>query len=255
MTPEERFDELLQTARADESILGLILYGSRAAGMFVRDDSDWDVWLIVRVGAFADYEERYDADHGDPVEIGTDTVDGLRAHGEPGTSHAWNRYAFRHAQVLVDKLDGEIGAIVDSKRTLPVDAAPAIAAGALDAYVNSTYRSLKAERLGEVLGARLDAADAASHLLDALFALRGRVRPWSKYLRWELEVEPLGEGVGWGAEVLLERLERLLLEPSPGHQQQLFRDVEELARGAGHASVIDSWGPSLLLLRGTNEAT
>ena len=95
MTPEARFEELLQTARADESILGLILYGSRAAGMFVRDDSDWDVWLIVRVGAFADYAERYDSEHGDPVEIGTDTVAGLRAHGEPGTSHAWNRYAFR----------------------------------------------------------------------------------------------------------------------------------------------------------------
>jgi hypothetical protein len=50
-------------------------------------------------------------------------------------------------QVLVDKLDGEIGAIVDRKRALPDDAAPAIAAAALDAYVNSTYRSLKAHRL------------------------------------------------------------------------------------------------------------
>ena len=27
---------------------------------------------------------------------------------------------------------------------------------------------------------------------------------------------------------------------SPGHQQQFSGDVEELARGAGHASVIDS---------------
>src|SRR5438046_305592 len=58
MTPEARFEELLQTARDDESILGVILYGSRAAGLFVREDSDWDVWLIVRVGAFANYEER-----------------------------------------------------------------------------------------------------------------------------------------------------------------------------------------------------
>ncbi len=183
--------------------------------MFVRDDSDWDVWLIVRVGAFADYEERYDSEHGDPVEIGTDTVAGLRAHGEPGTSHWWNRYAFRHAKVLVDKLDGEIGEIVDSKRTLPEDAAPAIAAAALDGYVNSTYRSLKAHRLGQVIGAHLDAADAASHLLDALFALRGRVRPWSKYLRWELESEPLAAGAAWRADVFLDRLESLLREPSP----------------------------------------
>ena len=255
MTPEARFDELLETARADESILGLILYGSRAAGMFVRDDSDWDVWLIVRVGAFADYEERYDSEHGDPVEIGTDTVAGLRAHGEPGTSHWWNRYAFRHAKVLVDKLDGEIGEIVDSKRTLPEDAAPAIAAAALDGYVNSTYRSLKAHRLGQVIGAHLDAADAASHLLDALFALRGRVRPWSKYLRWELESEPLGGGAAWRADVFLDRLESLLREPSPTAQQQLFRDVEELARSEGHGPVLDSWGPSLSLLRGTKSGT
>ena len=92
-------------------------------------------------------------------------------------------------------------------------------------------------------------------MLDALFALRGRVRPWSKYPRWELELEPLGAGAAWRADVFLERLERLLQEPSPGHQKQLFRDVEELVRAAGHASVMDSWGPSLPLLRGTIEGT
>jgi len=254
MTPEARFDELLETARADESVLGLILYGSRAASMFVRDDSDWDVWLIIRVGAFAEYEERYDSEHGEPVEIGTDTVAGLRTHGEPGTSHAWNRYAFRHAKVLVDKLDGEITAIVETKRVLPADAAPAIATDALDGYVNSTYRSLKAHRLGEVIGAHMDAADAASHLLDALFAMRGRVRPWSKYLRWELESEPLAAGAVWQADAFLERLENVLREPSPTAQQQLFRDVEELARSNGQGAIFDTWGTSLPLLRGTEEA-
>ena len=255
MTPEARFDELLETARADESILGLILYGSRAAGMFVREDSDWDVWLIVRVGAFADYEERYDSDHGDAVEIGTDTVEGLRAHGEPGTSHAWNRYAFRHAQVLVDKLDGEI------ERDRRQQASAARGCRSLRSpRRHSTPTSTapigrsKAHRLGEVIGAHLDAADAASHLLDALFALRGRVRPWSKYLRWELELEPLAEGPRWRADVFLERLESLLHEPSPAHQQQLFRDIEEVARSSGHGSVMDSWGPSLALLRGTIDA-
>ncbi len=253
MTPEARFEELLATARADESILGVILYGSRAAGMFVREDSDWDVWLIIRVGAFAEYEARYDTPHGEILEVGTDTVDGLRAHGEPGTSHAWNRYAFRHAKVLVDKLDGEITAIVESKRTLPPDGAPAIAAAALDGYANSTYRSLKAHRLGEVTGAHMDAADAASYLLETLFALRGRVRPWSKYLRWELESEPLATEGAWSSDVFLDRLHRLLGEPSPELQQQLFRDVEGLARSEGHGEVMDSWGPSLTLLRGAAE--
>ena len=178
---------------------------------------------------------------------------GLRAHGEPGTSHGWNRYAFRHAKVLVDKLDGEIGAIVDSKRTLPEDAAPAIAAAALDAYVNSTYRSLKAHRLGEVIGAHLDAAEAASHLLDALFALRGRVRPWSKYLRWELELEPLGAGAAWRADVFLERLERLLQEPSPAAPATALPRRRGARPRRRSCPVIDSWGPSLPLLRGTIE--
>ena len=72
--------------------------------------------------------------------------------------------------------------------------------------------------------------------------MRGRVRPWSKYLRWELESEPLATGAVWRADVFLERLERLLSEPSPTAQQQLFRDVEELARSEGHGSVFDSWG-------------
>ena len=36
MTPKARFEALLETARNDESILGLILYGSSAAGMFVQ---------------------------------------------------------------------------------------------------------------------------------------------------------------------------------------------------------------------------
>jgi predicted nucleotidyltransferase len=253
MSPAERFEELVETARADSAILGLILYGSRAAGMFVRDDSDWDVWLIIRVGAFAEYEERYDTEHGEQLEIGTDTVDGLRAHGEPGTSHAWNRYAFRHAQVLVDKLDGEITEIVESKRTLPAETCPRLADAALDAYVNSTYRSLKAHRLGETVGAHMDATDAASHLLDALFALRGRVRPWSKYLRFELESEPIAVGDIWRAEAVLGRLEGLLRDPSPATQQHLFRDVEVLARSDGHDGVFDSWGPSLVLLRGMVE--
>ena len=106
-----------------------------------------------------------------------------------------------------------------------------------------------------MIGAHLDAADAASHLLDALFALRGRLRPWSKYLRWELESEPLAAGAAWRADVFLDRLESMLREPSPAAQQQLFRDVEELARSAGHGPVLDTWGPSLSLLRGTKSGT
>lgn len=156
--------------------------------------------------------------------------------------------AFRHALVLVDKLEGEIGRIVDAKRTLPAGDASAVAA-ALDAYINSTYRSLEAARLGELVGSHMDATEAMGYLLEALFALRGRVRPWSKYLRWEFELEPT-QGEAWQADALLDRLDMLLRDASPSSQQQLFSDLEELARDHGHGDVLASWGPSLTLLRG-----
>jgi predicted nucleotidyltransferase len=56
MTSAQRFEEILELALSDDAILGLILYGSRAADMFVRDDSDWDLWLIVGDEVFTDYE-------------------------------------------------------------------------------------------------------------------------------------------------------------------------------------------------------
>ena len=42
MTLDQQFEEIVGTARSGDAIVGLILYASRAAGMFVREDSDWE---------------------------------------------------------------------------------------------------------------------------------------------------------------------------------------------------------------------
>lgn len=55
---QEHFDDLVETAHSDDAILGLILYGSRGAGAFVREESDWDVWLTVRDDVLTEYEAR-----------------------------------------------------------------------------------------------------------------------------------------------------------------------------------------------------
>ena len=103
---------------------------------------------------------RCDSDHGEQVEIGTDALAGLRAHGEPGTSHSWNRYAFRDARVLVDKLDGEIGSIVERKRVLSDGAGHAIVRDAFDAYVNITPSLARGAPARRAAGSRMDACDA-----------------------------------------------------------------------------------------------
>jgi hypothetical protein len=96
----------------------------------------------------------------------------------------------------------------------------------------------------------LDAAEAAPHALEALFALHRRVRPYNKYLRWELERQPLGEP-RWDASRLLPVLRRILADGDPPTQRSLFTDIEETARRAGHDRVLDSWGTDLELLRHT----
>ena len=48
----------------------------------------------------------------------------------------------------------------------------------LDGYVNYAFRSLKNDRDGRHLERRLDAAESVPWLLDTVFALEGRVRPY-----------------------------------------------------------------------------
>lgn len=94
----------------------------------------------------------------------------------------------------------------------------------------------------------LDAAETVPYALEVLFALHRRVRPYNKYLRWELERQPLGDP-RWDAERLLPVLRRILADGDPPTQRALFTEIEEAARDAGHDEVLDSWGRDLDLLR------
>jgi hypothetical protein len=65
-------------------------------------------------------------------------------------------------------------------------------AGVLDAYINYTYRSLKCLREGHFLGARLEATIEIGFFFDLIFALHnGRLKPFYKYLEWEMATYPL----------------------------------------------------------------
>src|SRR5829696_79678 len=57
-TPHDQFLLLLQEARADPQILGLVLTGSRGKG-FGSETSDFDVLLVVRPEALETYRTRF----------------------------------------------------------------------------------------------------------------------------------------------------------------------------------------------------
>ncbi|WP_148613148.1 hypothetical protein [Nocardioides rubriscoriae] len=64
----------------------------------------------------------------------------------------------------------------------------------LDGFVNFAYRALNSDRDGRPLERRLDSAEAVAWLLDTVFVMEGRVRPYNKYLAWELHEHPLAPG-------------------------------------------------------------
>jgi hypothetical protein len=172
------------------------------------------------------------------------TLDSFETYALPGGRDAWNRPAFLFAKVEVDRLDGEIGRIVERKRRLTPDEAKTIAVDSLDDYINMLLRSLRNLEAGRELEGRLDAAETIPPLLTTAFALEGRVRPFNKWLRHDLERVPLA------IEELLPRIDRIRRDADPGEQRALFHDMERHARARGHGAVVDSWEPNLGWLRG-----
>ncbi|MEU5726934.1 nucleotidyltransferase domain-containing protein [Micromonospora sp. NPDC047738] len=224
----DAFEDLLARAYADPAVVGLVLTGSYARGM-ATVHSDHDVHVVVR-----SRDERWHATRrtAELDEI-VCTVDELA-----DTSDPWQRYAFRGAKVLLDRLGGNVTALVE-RQAVPTEAeATAWARDALDGYLNLAYRAAKSRRDGNELAATLDERESVPWLLTAVFALHGRLRPYNKYLHWELETYPLP-----GPWTAVAFPARALRDPVG-----LFSDVARLARERGHGDVLDGWGDDLALL-------
>jgi hypothetical protein len=222
-------DEILAQAEADPGVLGVVLTGSRARGL-ATEWSDYDVTVVV-----AEQAEPWRHDSR------TSTLDRVvcTAAALADTSVGWKRYAFRGAKVLLDRLDGGVAALVEKQASLTPEEAVGRARAALDAYVNQLYRCVKSRREGRIDAARLDEMESVPWLLESVFALHGRLRPYNKYLDWELEAFPLpGE---WNAALTPARVATAPLS--------LFGEVEALARRCGHADVLDGWGSDIGLIR------
>jgi hypothetical protein len=205
----------------------------------VTPESDYDVYIVLR-----ERSDGYPFTFGERIEMIGQTLDEFRRHGLPGSGSEWNRPTFLHVRVEIDKLDGEIGRLVDEKARLGAEEARKLAAEALDDYINALYRSLKNLAAELELAGRLDAAESIPPLLVALFAFDRRVRPFNKWLEYQVRRQPLA------LPDAVDRLDGLLRAPTVTAQRRLFRDVEQLARARGFDAAIDSWEPRVAWLRG-----
>ncbi|PZG11555.1 hypothetical protein [Nonomuraea aridisoli] len=235
------YHTFVELAGADPAVVGLVLKGSQAHDGMVTEHSDHDLYVVLADGAVTELT-RFTGHRTAELDLVLVSLTEFRAAGMPG----FERYALARAKVVLDRLGGGIAEILAAKARLDAGEAFRDCAEWLDAYANALYRSVKNDRDGHALAARLDAADSVRFLLELLFALDRRPRPYNRYLEWELARRPLP---GWDTRALLDTVERIATTAEVPLQRALFAQVEPVARRAGHGAVLDAWGDDLHLMR------
>lgn len=239
------FGGLLAAAEASPEVLGFWLGGSRGKGR-PTVHSDYDVSLVVADGHQAPWRARLAALDGFDALVFDHA--GFAAYAAWGGPQAWDRYSFAHVRALIDRT-GDIQRLIDAKAVIPAEHVAAFVDAALDRFVNQLYRACKCLRDGDALASRLETAQGPDAFLDALFALAGgRLRPYPKYLAWELAEHPLQDAAWTGREIQT-LLDTALTRAPIAALQAMLAGLEPMARAAGHGAVLDAWGDQLAMVR------
>ena len=234
------FTGIYEEAKSDPNIIGFFLGGSRGKGL-QTEYSDYDTYIIVKDSVVNGYNERYPKQKYKDVDLMVFSYSEFKKYASWGSSEAWDRYSFSHVKALIDK-DGNIQDILNELARVPSRFLSKFIAGALDAYINYAYRSIKCIRDGDIEAARLEAAYSIPCFLDVIFAIHnGRLRPYYKYLKWELETFSLTK-LPIYAEEIIRILMKILDSADLKTQQQLLRITEECLRKEGFGKVFESWG-------------
>ena len=249
VTPAQRatlvaLAERNEAAHGDD-LLGIVLSGS-AGRTYATEHSDLDVVVVLTDEAAAGRSTVHSPEVDEAVDSWTEMLE-VPPFGTVGW---WFRWSYAWAPVLLDRTGGELTEAVRRQATLTDDEADAmlIDHDRLDGWVNFAYRALKNDRDGRPLETRLDAAESVPWLLDVVFSIAGRVRPYNKYLPWELRHHPVD---GWPADDLLGLVARTL-DGDVTAVRETFPRVRDACAAydarRGHSrttDMIDGWGSEL----------
>lgn len=233
---KESYEAYLQKAKDDDRIVGIILAGGRGKGAF-SENSDYDVILVTTDEGFESVKKDYPKT--EYIDSLPHAISEFREHAKTGTRTQYDKYTFTHNTAIVDKT-GEIQKLVDEKGTLESDKVQKIAHDALGGYLNSLHRSLKNLRDGNVLAGHLDATETIPRVLTFIFAIEKRVRPFNKFLAWELENHPLTK-LPINSSDFIEKIKIIAQNADFETQKELLEIMRKLAVENGHADEIDDW--------------
>jgi hypothetical protein len=248
-TPAETCARLLRRAEDDPAVLAFWLGGSRGMGRATAR-SDYDIGMIVAEAAYAAFcrdlglEPPFQADWRPGVDLAVRTFPLFEAFADWGTEEAGHRYAFAHLKAAVDKT-GRAQPLIDAKGRVPPEAIDGFVAASLDHALNQLYRAAKCLGDGDADASRLEAADGVTPFLDALFAVHGgRLRPYYKYLRWELSAHRL-ERWPIAPDALMPLLTGAAAPGGVLALQRLMAETAPLFRSAGYSATYEAWGAAL----------
>jgi len=172
----EKFNQLLELAKTDDNVVGLFLTGSRGKG-FENEHSDYDAKIIVLDDVAETYIKEFEKIKSEEIDPSVMSLSNFKSYAEWNSSFAWDRYTFFGVKALIDKT-GEIQKLIDEKGIIPEQERHDFIASSLDGYINQVYRSIKCFRNNNIVGASLEAAVSIPSLLDLVFALDNRHRPF-----------------------------------------------------------------------------
>ena len=241
---------LLQSARADPNVLGIILSGSRGAGR-ASVHSDHDVIVVVRDSVVTRYCRRF-ARPSPGLDIRVGGVSSFYQGADRRPQTEGYGPSFAHIKVPIDK-SGRIAKVAREKARVPRNRVRSYTAVQLDGYANELLRSLKCFRDGNTLAGHLEATRSLPYLFEALFGSEGRWAPYAKYLEWELREFPLRNSPQ-PTDQLLRLVRRILRNGDVRSQRALYLATDRTFRLRGYGRVLDSWAPSQLKFLRTGRA-
>lgn len=240
MTKDETYQKILKEAQNDSGVIGFVLGAGRGKG-FVTENSDYDIMIIVPDGKKAEYVEKYEKGYysTEIIDIGVFSLTDLKNYANWGQSDSGHQYNFTYLRAQIDKT-GDIQEIIDKKGIIPPDKVKEFVAGKLDEYMNLYYRVVKNYRDGNKTAYYLDGIESLFSLITVLFGLEGRLRPYNKYLEWDLKTHPLAL-LPWSVDDFIGKIKKIAATGDIEVQKEIFRKICDLLRAEGYGDVIDGW--------------
>lgn len=154
----------------------------------------------------------------------------------------WRLNAFLSAKVLIDNTDW-VENHIKKVITIPNSNIKNRTAGSLDGYLNGFYRSMKAARRNNHLGALLEASTSIKYLIATLYNLNGLISPYED--RVLATIDRLSN-LPIDKDQLCKHFEQILQTADPVSQSNLFRILEKYFRVLEFGNVYDAWGNDLI---------